>query len=162
MASTISVKLSHLLTVVETLDPALTEGLSGNSRVTHSNFNFQKTLDAASAPPAAMISEQTIDGSASGTIDLTALPTVQEAAADGTGLKLIALRINNRGTNAFTLTEGAANGYALPGAADIVVPPGGSVALYFVETLADVAAGDKDLDYTFDAADEADLTLILG
>jgi hypothetical protein len=159
MATEIRTKVALNLTTSETLDTALTPGL-GNRVVTHSGFDFRLTLDGDSIPDVDTISEQTL-GDASGTLDLTALPTTQ-GTVNCTGKKLVAMRIVNRSTaNDFSIAEGGTNGYAIGGNA-VKVQEGGALLIYFADALGAVGASDKTLDYTFNAADEADITLIFG
>ena len=78
-----------------------------------------------------------------GEIDLTALP-YGEGAYDGTGKKVVELRIANGGANALTVTKAVSNGYDLFASNDpVVVPAGGSVRL--AGTAGAAVAADKKL-----------------
>lgn len=157
MSSTIQTTLQLIATTVETLDPNTNPGIATGS-LTHSQLNTKLVLDGGSAPPVSFLSERKISASASGTIDLTSLPTTQ-GTLSATGLKLVVLRINNRGGHTFTLATGASNGYTLPNS--INVDAGGMVEIVFTARIA-IDGTHKNLDYTFNAADQADITLILG
>jgi hypothetical protein len=160
MATTISTTLRFGMLTRETLDDSVVPGVLSQD-VLHNAFEVKKALDGSSTPPVSLVHERTVTASASGTIDLTSLTTT-EGTRSALGLKLVAMRITNRGTNAaFSLTVGASNGYVVGGVAH-VAPIGGSVMVDFVDTLADVGASTKNLDYTFHASDEADITMIFG
>jgi hypothetical protein len=146
-------------TTVETLDAADTPGVRERS-LTHSEFNVKLVVDGNTTPAVSLVSEQTM-GAAAGTIDFAAIPTTQ-GPQDAVGLRLKAYRIHNRGSHNFVLAAGVANGYALPGGVAITVPPGGIEQKWIGDALTTSDATHKTLDYTFDAADEADLTLIFG
>jgi hypothetical protein len=64
-----------------------------------------------------------------GEIDLTAIP-YGEGTYDGTGKKVVELRIANGGANALTVSKAVSDGYDLFGSNDpVVVPASGSVRL---------------------------------
>ena len=64
-----------------------------------------------------------------GSLDLTAIP-YGEGTYDGTGKKVVELRISNAGANALTVSKAVSNGYDLFGSNDPVVVPGsGSVRI---------------------------------
>jgi hypothetical protein len=79
----------------------------------------------------------------SGEIDLTAIP-YGEGTYDGTGKKVVELRIANGGANALTVTKAVSNGYDLFGSNDpVVIPASGSVRL--AGTSGAAIAADKKL-----------------
>lgn len=159
MATTVKSTLQFNMTTQETLDAGAAPGVV-KRQLEHSAFNVKKTFDGNTTPAVSVISGQTL-GDASGTINFAALPTTQ-GVQNIVGLRLKAIRINNRGTHAFVLSAGASNGYALPGGVAITVPPGGAYQIWIGDALATSDGTHRQLDYTFDAADEADLTLLFG
>ena len=160
MATEISVLITQGCVTTEVLDPAAVAPGAKSAKIVHSKFDVKIPLSGTTTPPVTIASHQTL-ALASGTIDLTALPTVQ-GTVSASGKKLRHLRINNRlGTHVFSIAVGAANGYVI-GGNPIAVPAGGSVNLYFKDGLAAIDGTHKTLDYTFFAADQADVTLILG
>ncbi len=159
MATTVKTTLAFQATTIETLDPAETPGVS-NRQITHEGFNVKRVLDGATTPALSLVSEQTL-GAASGTIDLTAVPTTQ-GAESALGLRLKVIRVNNRGAHPLVLSAGASNGYALPGGVSITVPPGGVTLQLVGDALGTIDATHKTLDFTFHAGDQADLTLLFG
>jgi hypothetical protein len=126
----------------------------------HTLLDVAKTFSAASSPPVDAISEQTLS-SASGTIDLTALPATLGGTQSASGKKLVLLQIINRGTHVFSIQAGASSGYAIGGVA-IKVQPGGDALINFADALTDVDGTHKNLDYTFFAADQADIRMVFG
>ncbi len=159
MATTIKTTLSFIASTIETLDAAETPGIT-ERKLTHTAFNVSKTIDGNTTPAVSVISEQTL-GDASGTIDFSALPTTQ-GPENVVGKRLKFIRINNRGNVNFVLSAGASNGYALMGGVSITVPPGGVHQQWVGDALTTSDGTHKTLDYTFDADDEADMTLIFG
>lgn len=163
MATTINSQVSLGVTTSESLDTATVAPGAASPIVSHAAYKFSKKLNAASTPVASIISEKLIAAGASGSIDLTALNTT-EGVRSASGKKLVFLQLTNlSAAHDFTLIEGASNGYAIKANA-IVVPPGGSVALYFAAALGAVGGSDKTLDWTFNAGASGGVqsTLILG
>jgi hypothetical protein len=165
MASTISTTFAASLTTAESLDPAYTPGVN-TRKLTHNAFDQKFSLNGTTTPAVSMISERTISVSGSGTIDLTSIPTTlgTESAA---GLHLIGIRIVNLGAHAFTLiTSAGANPYAIGGITLCAEPMTGSFPgfclNFFGSALGVIGAGAKTLDYAFNTADVAELTMILG
>lgn len=155
--------------VVETLEANVQAASSTNSRVTHDQFNTSVTLNAASTPAITKTANYELALSAGAvSVDLTALKAAGQATAgtiDGTGLKVQAVRLKNKSTNAnnMTFAEGATNGYALFGTGwTITLPPGGEVTAYLPEGSPDVAAGDRVIDITGTGAQVAQIQFVLG
>lgn len=159
MATTLETIMNFELSSTETLDTAVAPyGIDREQR--HSQFNVKATLNASSTPAVSFLSSQTLTG-ASGTIDLTSLPTT-EGTRDATGLKLKIIRINNKSTTTqFDIHAGASNGYVI-GGDPINVEAGGCAMHYFKDVLAAVGASTKTLDWTLTASHTADITLIFG
>lgn len=155
--------------VVETLEANVQAASSTNKKITHDQFNTSVTLNAESTPviTKTVNYEVTLSGGAA-TIDLTALKAAGQAAAgtiDGTGLKIQAIRLKNKSTNAnaMTFSEGASNGYALFGASWLVtLPVGGEVVAYLPEGTPDVATGDKTIDIAGTGSQVAQIQICLG
>jgi hypothetical protein len=158
--STIRFNANFNGTAIETLS-ATEAPAAGSREITHNQFDRPiGPLDGTTTPPAAVAAYLTLTG-ASGTINLTALPTLL-GNVDCTGKKLRYLRINNLNvSNNFALAIGAATGYSLAGAA-FVAGPLGSVQQYFHDALSAVDATHKNLDWTGTGGQSFQVTLILG
>lgn len=145
--STISATCRFFLTFLESFTAAEMPS-SGNRAITNDQFNSTQKLSAATTPPAAKGWGDDLSGTQ--TLDLTALARTVGPTVDATGLKLQALLINNLSPTAtLNVAKGAANGYAINGAAgDFTIPPGGSLQMFFNDGLADIDATHKTLDLT--------------
>jgi hypothetical protein len=154
----LSADYKFALVAQETLD-SITGAAA--TRIDYSSFEISGRLNATSTPPItkACYTKLTLTGATSGTLDLTALPAAVSGTQTMLGLKLQALRIAVTGTGNFTLTEGATNGYAIK---EQVVGPGEALMQLFADRLADVATGDKTLDYTSSGSCVVNLSLLFG
>lgn len=149
-----------------TLDLKGDDSASGQSVSATALNPAQNTYTQTSTVPAKYYSGQTLALVAGvKTIDLTALPGLQ-AAINGTGLKVQALRIRGKtGNGALTISEGAANPYELFGPANPIVYPAGCTKAWqfeFDEKLADIAAGVKNIDLAGTGTEQFDIEFLLG
>lgn len=150
---TLTANISLDMTIRETLTTGVADATS--PIITHSGWNTQKSLAAATTPPATKVAafQQALVAGAA-TIDLTALVGTAGATVNGTGLKVQAVKIQNPSTNTNTLVvkEGATNGYHLLGASfQIILQPGEEVCFLGLDKAPDVASTAKTIDLT-DAA----------
>ena len=161
-----SAVMLNTLSVIEDLEDV--SGASGKQVTSDALNPAQTTYNPTSSPPGKYYSSQTLSLVAGvATIDLTALPGLQ-AAIDGSGLKLNALRIRGEadGSNAkLTIAEGAANPYELFGAANPIEYPAGCSKCFtfeFDDALADIAAGAKNIDLAGTGTDSFFIEIIVG
>src|SRR5688500_16341472 len=94
----VQLNLTMNCTVIETLETNIDGIPSGQARnITHSAFNFSPgAKDASSTPSVTKVSSDTIALVAGAkTVDLTALPLVNGATLDATGLKIVAILFSN-------------------------------------------------------------------
>lgn len=157
----ISCKYGLLLSTTETLETG--EESLAQPTVSHNAFDETGTLNASSTPPATKISAQLlalVAGAA--TINLAAVPGVNGATQDFTGLRVQMLRIKNlSATNSMTFSEGASNGIALVGLPE-VVPSGGIFQKFYNDASPDIAAADRTIDVAGTGTDTAEITIIAG
>lgn len=147
------------------------EGLAGagTDRIVNEAFNRSETaLTPTSTPAVSRVSYVTYTISAGiADIDLTALSASQDVI-DGTGLKVQAIIVRNKGTAVMTLCDqAAANKYDLLGAGnDMIVPAYATLNpwLIFVapEQLPDIAAGVKTIRISGTNTDTVDVGIALG
>jgi hypothetical protein len=156
-----SAAIRHQCTVVDDVT------IHGESHsVTQDDFNTSRTLNSTSTPLGSECYAKTIAGTgAAVTYDFTAL--VREFdTLDATGLKLQHIQLNNIGSGTVTITERSdppANQYDVNGAADdIVVPTGSEFSQFYNDTLADVAAGVKNLNINGTNGQNFQLKLVFG
>lgn len=160
-----SAKIQSSFSVTETLKDAV--GAGTTTTVTSTALNPAQTeYTLTSDPPGKYYSSDTlalVAGAA--TIDLTSLPGLQ-ATIDGTGLKVQAFRIRGAaGNSALTISPGAANPYTMFGAGnDLEYPADCALAFQFEfdETLADIAAGAKEIDLAGTGTEQFQIEFILG
>ena len=158
----VTVTVAPHVTTVETIDEGADSADAAQRRVTHAAFNDTIQLTATSNPPATEHSgfvKSLVAGAA--TIDLTALTGVDNSTIDGTGLKVQLIRVKNLGANNLTISEGAANGYAI-GGTRTVYANGGIEYIYAPEGLADIAAADRTIDLAGTGTQQSEWTIILG
>lgn len=153
-------------TVAETLVANVPAALAANAVVTHNQFNTSLSLTSSTTPPVtkhAAFNKALVAGTA--TIDLTALTGTNGATVDLTGLKIQVFRVKATAANAnpISLTEGAANGYALAGALWLVaLKAGQEVTIYGNDSTPDVAAADKNIDLAGTGTQSLDIEIIAG
>jgi len=138
---------------------------AGSQKVAHGDYDQKFTLNGTTTPAVSMVSEFVISSSGSGTIDFTSLTTT-EGTRTAVPLKLKGLRIVNTGTNVFSISAGASNGYAIGGVAIKCQPKTsttpGVTQIFFGDALTVSSSSAKTLDYTYNSADTAYVTLIFG
>lgn len=166
----VQLNLTMNCTVIETLATGVDGIPSGAARnVTHSAFNFSPgAKDASSTPSVTQVSSDTIALVAGAkTVDLTALPLVNGATLDATGLKIVAILFSNASasTGAMTFAKGASNGYTGLGANfSIAVPPGGCVEAYTAKhsSVAAVSGTVKTIDVAGTGTESFNIIIVLG
>lgn len=150
----VAVTYTSMLKTVETLTD--TNIASSDATVTFNSgasegINKTTTMNSGTTPPATKRAggELTLTAGA-GSIDLRALTTgVGGSTVDGNGLKVQAIKLRNKSTNAnaMTISEGASNGYALLGASfTFILQPGQEIMFFGNDATPDVAAADKTID----------------
>jgi len=165
-ASVVQLLLRGVFQAVEQL-----EGLpgAGTDRIVNEKFNRTETaLTPSTTPAVSRVSYATYTIAAGvADIDLTALAGTQDAI-DGTGLKVQAIMVRNKGANPMTLCDQAAtNKYDLLGVGNATIVPAYATLnpwLLFVlpEQLPDIAAGAKTIRISGTNADTADVAIALG
>ncbi len=167
MADTISAAYNLSLKVTDTPDFSLDLGSGGT--LTHQITGGAGTLTASSAVPATKAwSDQVQLSSGTLTLDLTALSRGSVlSAVDFSGLKVQIIKLKAPTTNTadITVDVGAANGYELflGASSQLDLGPGDSVLFKRTDNLADVAAGDKDIDLSSSDVDALlDIILVAG
>lgn len=111
----------------------------------------------------------TLDGSGEATIDLTALPAMQDDI-DATGLKVQLVRIwGEAGNGVLTISPGASNAYALNGAGNDLVYPAANTKVFHWEfgdtspQITDVSgSGDSQIDLAGTAGNEFTIEILVG
>lgn len=161
MAVTITANLAARLGLVRSLDA--TEIPSAGAHTTpHSEFDFTKLLNASSTPAGTKSFVNSFTGTQTG-LDLTSLTDPELGSVDGTDLEVQAIIVNNlSGTETLTISDNAATPYSLNATADLVVPPGGTLLLYFNDGLVNIDATHKLIDFTITAGHSFELGIIMG
>jgi hypothetical protein len=154
------------LTVREILEANTGSAGATDRTVKHSLLNKSVTLNAASTPPVSKVAafEKALVGGAA-TIDLTALVGTNGAAVDGTGLKVRAIKIIAKDTNAnpITITKGLTNGYALAGNTfNWPLSARQEQVFYGDDSTPVVAAGAKTLDLAGTGTQSVTVIVVLG
>jgi hypothetical protein len=133
--------------------------------VDHTAFTAKHTLNASSSVPATKCAYDAVALVAGAkTIDLTALVGTNDAAVDGTGLKVQAIKFKNKtGNAAMTFTEGAATGYELLGNAfTFILLADQEAAFYLHESAPDISGSLKHIDVTGTGTEEFELSVVMG
>lgn len=163
MADTIEVKVTALLQVTETLDPA-TAPAASDATLVHDKFSVRETKASDNPVPDPVSAVTYKASSADGdTIDLTAAPALR-GTLDMTGLKLQYLFIKAAAGNAAALgfDPGAVNPYGFNGAEGIELQPGAFACLSFNDLSPDVAAGAKTIDVNGTPGDNLEWIAVFG
>jgi hypothetical protein len=161
MAVTLTANLKAGLNLMRSLDA--TEVPSAGAHTTaHSEFDFSKLLNASSTPAGTKSFVDDFTGTQTG-LDLTSLTDPELGAVDGTDLEVQVLLVNNKSaTETLTISDNAATPYSFNATNDLVVPPGGTLFLYFANGLVDIDATHKLVDFTITAGHSFELALIMG
>jgi len=144
------------------------QGMAGGSKdVVPDTVGAQTTYGAGSSPPGVHFSVQSLAlVAAAATIDLMALLGDLQDTIDGETMKLQALMIIGADSNgALTISEGAANGYEVFGAANPIVYPALCTLpwlMQFDDTLPDISASDCEIDLAGTGTDVFTIAMILG
>jgi hypothetical protein len=165
----VSVALSALLTVIETLETNVAFANSTLKKITHDGLNQSMTLNSGTTPPAVLVAAYEKAMSAgTATIDLTSLPQSGGLAAGtitAATYKLQALLIKNKAANTgtITVTKGASNGYQLAGATFTMPLKPGQWMLFFGNDLADDVDGThKTIDISGTGAEILQIVAVFG
>src|SRR5215475_5914347 len=124
----VNVSYTAGIAATETLDggTGATDVQSGQGNVVHNQWNQNIALTSVTTPATtkyASVAQALTAGAA--TVDLTALTGTNGAAVNANGLKLVAVRFQNPGSNPITVAKGASNGYTGLGASlSITIPAG--------------------------------------
>lgn len=159
----VSVEYVSKLTVTEYLTDAL---LEENSSVVHNGLDKEETLNAISAVPVtqnATFEKAMTSGAA--TIDLRALVGTNAGAVDGNGLKVNAIKLVNKSTNAnaITIVGGASSGYLLFGTAgSIVLSPGDEILCRFKDSRPDIDSTHKTIDISGTGSQVLQVEVVMG
>lgn len=140
-----------------------------NNTVNENAFNQSGTLTASSTVPATQGTAYELTlSSGSGSINLAALPGLTgNETIDGTGLKLQAVLLVNKATNAnkIKVAKGASNGYGTCASGDdwsVTLSPGQFAMLGLADAAPDVASGARVLDITGTGSQVLQVQLVLG
>jgi len=153
-------------TVTEQVETNPPSSQAARCRVEHDRLNASADLDAASSVPVTKVAnfDQALTAGAA-TIDLTALPGINGATVNGSGLKVQLLRVQAKSTNAnaITLTEGASNGYELAGNAwKAAVQAGQELTFYANEKAPDIGSGAKTIDLAGTETQALEVLIVMG
>jgi hypothetical protein len=142
---------------------------ANDATFTTDGLNESGTLtDATGVPVTKFAAYQLTLSSGTGSINLAALPGLSaDETVVGTGLKVQALKLRNKSTNAnkITVTKGASNGYGLAASGDswtVVLSPGQSVLFLLAEAAPDVATGARVFDVTGTGSQILEVMVVLG
>lgn len=153
-------------TVVETLANNTASAPDATRKVTHSNFNTAVTLNSGSTPPATKVAAFEVALTAgSGSIDLTALTGTNGEAVDGSGLRVQAIKIRNKSTNAnaISIAKGASNGYDGFGANfKITLAVGADAMLLSQDAGSDISGTNKIFDLVGTGSQVLQVLVVLG
>ncbi len=149
------------------------QGLPGTGPY-EQNLNVEpgpKQYGPNSTPPVLYRSVKTwtLDGAGEATIDLTALPGMQDDI-DGTGLKVQVFRVwGSVGNGALRIANGAANPYDLTGEGDALIYPADNVRPFILEygdgspEITDVSGvGASQIDLSGTIGDAFTVDILLG
>ncbi len=160
----VEIKQHNLLRVTQTIPNIGNTGVGAATRALGLG-EASRTLNATSTPPATDAYKGTfaLSGGAL-TLDLTALVEAGLPTLDMTGLKLQTIKVINAvGNGPLTVSEGAANGYPVYGAAgSVILPAGASNQQDYADNAADVATADADIDFAGTGSELFDLLMIFG
>lgn len=166
MPSTVTLTLESKVTVIKTYTGVFISGQ--DNTVTTDGLNETLNLTASTTPPVTKSTSfrQAMTGGAA-TIDLTALSgDAADETTDLTGLKVQALKLRNKSTNAnkITVSNGASNGYKLDGATAWSIPlaPGQSVLFSLNDAADDVAPTTCTIDLAGTLAQELEVEIVAG
>lgn len=162
-----SVRVSYKaeISVVETLETNI-DGLdAGDKTITHNAFNSKEDLGASSSVPVTKVASwiETLTGGADD-VAFDALPGVNGATIDGTGLRVQTIKIKNQvGNSVITIAPKAAeNNYDLLGAAFTFKLLGGQeITLFGNELAPEVGAGDC-ITITGTSSDDVEIIVVMG
>lgn len=163
MVDTIDVRLTSVLEITETLDPA-TAPAASDATLVHDGYSRRETKSNANPTPDPVSAVCYKAANASGsTIDLTAAPALR-GTLDMTGLKLQYLYLEADAGNAdpINFDPGAANPYAFNGAEGYKLQKGGTMLLTFNDLTPDVAGGAKTIDIVGTGGDNLKWIAVFG
>lgn len=160
------------VTLVYAATATVTETVGGtpgaednNALVTHNQYNSTGTYTSATGVPVtkAAVFNQALSGGAA-TIDLEALVGTNSGTVVGTGLKVQLFKIKNEdGNSAVTVSEGAANGYALMGASwSVILLAGQEFTFFGNEATPDIAGADSEIDLAGTDTDAVEIVIVMG
>lgn len=162
-----SATLSAILNVIETLDTNVVASGAGKHDITHEGFSvsslkMDSTTTGNPVTKCAFFEKPLVAGA--GSVDLTALLGTNGAIVVGTGLKVQAVIFKNKEAQSpIAITEGAANGHALLGAAFLMTLRAKQLVLaYLADDGPDVAAADKIWDLAGTGTDALQIGVVLG
>lgn len=153
-------------------DMTATETLTTNAAalsdatLVHSGYNTTKTLNASSTPPATKVASfaQAMTVGAA-TIDLTDLLGSNGAAVDGSGLRVQAIKLRNKSTNAnpITVAKGASNGYDGLGADfSVTLAVGAEITILPNDAGSDIGAANCELDVSGTGSQVLECIIVMG
>ena len=148
MATTATINLG--LNIKKTLDSNVA-GIT-TPDLNYDKLNTSKALTSSTTPAVSNGSKQSIAlSSGAKTIDLTALTDANGASISLSGLKLVAVQIENPAANAnnMTFAPGSANGCNFMGASgQVTLSPGQSIEIYNHTGGPTIGSGIKNIDVT--------------
>lgn len=161
--STINSTVKFNVSAVEILDAADAPATNSDNRTfRHNQWTPTFTGSATSTPKIDTVAYTELAATSNGTIDLTALQTL-DGVVDCTDKRIVAIYIRNQGDNDFELAVGASNGYPINDAAGaFLVEPGQALQKWFGTQGPAVSGTVKTLDWDNDGDEVVQLAIQLG
>jgi hypothetical protein len=164
MASTLTAIVTTQVAGVETFDGLAS---SADNTVTYSGLSESNTYDGStSVPVTKQAAFEKALSSGSGTIDLTALPgKTADETVNFNGLRVQALKLRNKSTNAnsITIAQGGSNAWTGLGSTfSLTLLPGQAATLEFKEGGPDVGSSVKNIALTGTGAQILEVHAIAG
>lgn len=161
MAVTITANPAARLSLIRSFGAAEVPS-AGAHTTNHNEFDVSVPLSASSTPPITKSYVNTHTGDQTA-FDLTSMTDPELGAVDGTDLEVQVLIVNNlSATETLTISDNAATPYSLNATSDLVVPPGGTLFLYFHDGLVNIDATHKLIDFAITAAHSFQLGILMG
>lgn len=148
MATTVA--LTSNLTLQDAAATAGSSLVPSTPNLTGNGLDENYNLDSTTTPAVTMNAAGTVTLSAgSATLDLTSMTGLDGAARNGSGLKVVALKIKNNSTHSITIVKGASNGFTGFGSSFSMLIPPGATRLFFESVNGTAVSGSvKTLDFS--------------
>jgi nitrogen fixation/metabolism regulation signal transduction histidine kinase len=161
---TVALTLASTITVVETVANSYVD--STDQTLKYTGLNTSLTLNGASTPAVSKQAQfQQALTSGAATVDLRALVGAAQSEVDGNGLKVRAVKLRGKSTNAnpITISEGASNGYALFGSGfQLDLKPDQEILAYLKDGAVTIDGTHKTLDLAGTGSQILEIAIVLG